>query len=383
MRSRLVTVFGGTGFIGRHLVRRLAARELRIRVVSRNWRVHGRVLQPMGDVGQIVGGPVDLSSEPALTQLLAGSDAVINLIGILYETRRQTFAEVHGELPGRIARAAVAAGVARMVQISAIGADPNARSAYARSKAQGEQAVRAALRAATILRPSIVVGPEDGFFNRFAAMARLLPALPLIGGGRTRFQPVWVGDVADAIVAALEREDARGETFELGGPKVYSFAELMRYMLQGGRAPAPAAAAVVRGRDAAGARDGAVAGAAADPRPGGAAEDRQRGRRPRPHARRSRHHADPDRARRARLPGPLSRPPGRARRALRRRAQRRSRKPAITTATAIRYQANGPKPRRETKPISQRTTTRADRKAATKPIAITARFSVLSAAQFL
>jgi NADH dehydrogenase len=119
-----------------------------------------------------------------------------------------------------------------MVPISAIGADPNARSAYARSKAQGEQAVRAALRAATILRPSIVVGPEDGFFNRFAAMARLLPALPLIGGGRTRFQPVWVGDVADAIVAALEREDARGETFELGGPKVYSFAELMRYMLK-------------------------------------------------------------------------------------------------------------------------------------------------------
>jgi uncharacterized protein YbjT (DUF2867 family) len=232
MHSGLITVFGGTGFIGRHLVRRLAARELRIRVVSRNWRVHGRVLQPMGDVGQIVGGPVDLSSEPALAQLLAGSDAVINLIGILHETRRQTFAEVHGELPGRIARAAVAAGITRMVQISAIGADPNARSAYARSKAQGEEAVRAALPTATILRPSIVVGPEDGFFNRFAAMARLLPALPLIGGGRTRFQPVWVGDVADAIVAGLEREDARGETYELGGPKVYSFAELMRYMLK-------------------------------------------------------------------------------------------------------------------------------------------------------
>ena len=231
MRSRLITIFGGTGFIGRHVVRRLAARDVRIRVVSRNWRVHGRVLQPMGDVGQIVGGPVDLSSEPAIAQLLAGSDAVINLIGILYETKRRTFTEVQGELPGRIARAAVAAGITRMVQVSAIGADPDSRSAYARSKAQGEQAVRAALPTATILRPSIVVGPEDGFFNRFAAMARLLPALPLIGGGRTRFQPVWVGDVADAIVAALEREDARGETFELGGPKVYSFAELMRYML--------------------------------------------------------------------------------------------------------------------------------------------------------
>ena len=232
MRSRVITIVGGTGFIGRHVVRRLAARDVRIRVVSRNWRVHGRVLQPMGDVGQIVGGPVDLSSEPAIAQLLAGSDAVINLIGILYETKRRTFTEVQGELPGRIARAAVAAGITRMVQVSAIGADPDSRSAYARSKAQGEQAVRAALPTAAILRPSIVVGPEDGFFNRFAAMARLLPALPLIGGGRTRFQPVWVGDVADAIVAALERKDARGETFELGGPKVYSFAELMRYMLK-------------------------------------------------------------------------------------------------------------------------------------------------------
>jgi uncharacterized protein YbjT (DUF2867 family) len=232
MRSRLITIFGGTGFIGRHVVRRLAGRGVRIRVVSRNWRVHGRDLQPMGNVGQIVGGPADLTDEAALAALLAGSEAVINLIGILYETRRQTFAEVQGELPGRIARAAVAAGIARMVQISAIGADPDSKSAYARSKAQGEAAARAALPAAVIMRPSIVVGPEDGFFNRFAAMARLLPALPLIGGGETRFQPVFVGDVADAIVAALEREDALGQTYELGGPKVYSFAELMRYMLK-------------------------------------------------------------------------------------------------------------------------------------------------------
>ena len=232
MRGRLITIFGGTGFIGRHVVRRLAARGARIRAISRNWRVHGRDLQPMGNVGQIVGGPVDLKSEPALTDVLAGSHAVINLIGILYETKRQKFAEVQGELPGRIARAAAAAGVGRMVQISAIGADPNSASAYARSKAQGEAAARAAFADAAIMRPSIVVGPEDGFFNRFAAMARLLPALPLIGGGETRFQPVWVGDVASAVVAALERDDARGETFELGGPKVYSFAELMRYMLQ-------------------------------------------------------------------------------------------------------------------------------------------------------
>jgi NADH dehydrogenase len=232
MRDRVVTVFGGTGFIGRHVVRRLAARGDRIRVISRNWRVRGCDLQPMGNVGQIVGGPVDLRSEPALTEVLAGSHAVINLIGILYETKRQKFEEIQGELPGRIGRAAAAAGVRRIVQISAIGADPTSKSAYARSKAQGEEAVRAAFAGAAIIRPSIVVGPEDGFFNRFAAMARLLPALPLIGGGETRFQPVWVGDVASAIVEALERDDARGETFELGGPKVYSFEELLRYMLQ-------------------------------------------------------------------------------------------------------------------------------------------------------
>lgn len=232
MRNRLITIFGGTGFIGRHVVRRLAMRHARIRVVSRNWAVHGCALQPMGAVGQIVGGPLDLSSEDALREAFANNYAVINLIGILHETRRQTFAEVQAALPGRIARAARAAGVSRLVQISAIGADPASASAYARSKAEGEQAARAAFPEVVILRPSIVVGPEDGFFNRFASMARLLPALPLIGGGHTRFQPVCVGDVATAIVAALERDDARGQTYELGGPEVYSFAELMRYMLQ-------------------------------------------------------------------------------------------------------------------------------------------------------
>lgn len=230
MRNRLITIFGGTGFIGRHLVRRLAERGARLRVIARN-PSRGRHLQPMGGVGQIVVERADLRSEEGLGPALARAGAVVNLIGILHESGRATFEEVQGELPGRIARAAKAAGATRMVQISAIGADLDSKSAYARSKAKGEAQARAAMPGATIVRPSIVIGPEDGFFNRFASMARFMPALPLIGGGKTRFQPVYVGDVAEAIVAALTRDDTPGNTYELGGPKVYSFEELMRYML--------------------------------------------------------------------------------------------------------------------------------------------------------
>lgn len=230
MHNQLITVFGGTGFIGRHLVRRLAAHGARLLVTSRNPSAGGH-LQPMGRVGQIVVERVDLASEQALARALAGASGVVNLIGILHETRRQRFEEVQGALPGRIAKVAADAGIERMVQLSAIGADPDSPSVYARSKAEGERRVREALPSATIVRPSIIIGPEDSFFNRFAEMARWLPALPLIGGGKTRFQPVYVGDVADAIVAGLLRPDTAGQTYELGGPQVYTFAELMRYML--------------------------------------------------------------------------------------------------------------------------------------------------------
>jgi uncharacterized protein YbjT (DUF2867 family) len=232
MRNRLFTIFGGTGFIGRYVVERLADRGARILVISRSPRSHGRHLQPLGSVDQIVVQSADLSSETALRRAVAGAAGVINLIGILYESGRQQFAEVQGALAGRIAAAAQAEGVARLVQISAIGADPGSASAYARSKAEGERRVHEAFPGATILRPSIVIGPEDSFFNRFAGLARVLPALPLIGGGATRFQPVYVGDVAQAVVAALERDDAPGQIYELGGPRIYTFAELMRYMLQ-------------------------------------------------------------------------------------------------------------------------------------------------------
>lgn len=231
MNNRLITVFGGAGFVGRHLVRRLAAEGCRIRVVSRTPALCGH-LQPLGDVGQIVVQSVDLTSEEALTALLRGTTAVVNLIGCLHETSRQSFDTVHGELPGRIARAAAAAGVGRMVQVSAIGAAPDAGSAYARSKAKGEAAVRAAMDGATVIRPSIIIGPEDTFFNRFASLARISPVLPLIGGGKTKFQPIYVADVAAAITTALGRENTAGRTFEIGGPQVYSFEALMRYMLE-------------------------------------------------------------------------------------------------------------------------------------------------------
>jgi NADH dehydrogenase len=232
MRNRLFTIFGGTGFIGRYVVGRLADRGARIRVISRSPRTRGHHLRPLGRVDQIVVESADLGSEEALRRAVAGAAGVVNLIGILHETVRRTFAEVQGALPGRIAAAAAAEGVSRLVQISAIGADRASTSAYAQSKAEGERRVREAFPDATILRPSIVIGPEDDFFNRFAALARMLPALPLIGGGRTRFQPVYVGDVAQAVVAALVRDDCRGQTYELGGPQTYTFAELMRYMLK-------------------------------------------------------------------------------------------------------------------------------------------------------
>ncbi len=230
MREQVVTVFGGAGFIGRHLVRRLAARGATVRVATRSPETAGHLL-PMGEVGQIVLARF-AGDEAGLAGLVAGADAVVNLVGILFERRAGDFDRVHGELPGRIGAAARAAGVARLVHLSAIGADPASPAHYARSKAAGEAALRAAFPAAVVLRPSIVFGPEDGFFNRFAQMARIAPALPLVGGGRTRFQPVYVGDVAEAILAGLDRPELAGRTFELGGPRVYTFAELLAYVLR-------------------------------------------------------------------------------------------------------------------------------------------------------
>jgi NADH dehydrogenase len=189
-------------------------------------------LKPMGAVGQITPVVASLRHDASVAAAVAGADAVVNLVGILYQRGGQTFSAVHVEGAARAARAARTAGVKTFVQMSALGADPASPAEYARSKAAGEQAVRGIFPEAAIARPSIVFGPEDGFFNRFAAMARFLPALPLIGGGKTRFQPVYVGDVAEALLRLIEDPQNAGKTCELGGPRIYSFRELLELMLR-------------------------------------------------------------------------------------------------------------------------------------------------------
>lgn len=228
--ARRVTVFGGSGFIGRHLVRRLAARGDVVRVAVRD-PVAAAFLKPMGNVGQIVPMRVDIRDQAAVDEAVRGADAVVNLVGILAEGGRQRFDAIQGEGATRIAAAAKAAGVPRFVQVSAIGADAGSPSGYARSKAAGEAGVRRHYPDAPILRPSVVFGPEDDFFNRFARLAQFAPALPLVGGGTTRFQPVYVGDVAAAIEVALDSADASGRTFELGGPRVVDMREVLDYVL--------------------------------------------------------------------------------------------------------------------------------------------------------
>ena len=225
---KVATVFGGSGFIGRYVVQRLAGQDDVVRVAVSD-PAGARFLQTQGRVGQIVPLAASVEEDGAVARAVAGADLVVNLVGILAERKHGDFRRIHVEGAGRVARLAAAAGVERLVHVSALGADAESHSAYGRSKAEGEQAVRAAFPQATILRPSIVFGPEDAFFNRFASMAALLPVMPVIHG-ETRFQPVYVGDVADAVVAAAMREDAVGKTYELGGPRVASFRELLRFV---------------------------------------------------------------------------------------------------------------------------------------------------------
>jgi NADH dehydrogenase len=228
--AALITIYGGSGFIGRHVVRAIAKTGARMRVAVRRPEL-ALHLQPLGDVGQINAVQANVRFPDSLLAAADGADAVINLVGILFPTGKQTFKAVQDEGARHVAEAARAAGAKALVHVSAIGASPDAPSAYARTKAAGEAAVRDVYPGAVILRPSIVFGPEDDFFNRFAKLARIAPALPLIGGGKTRFQPVFAGDVAKAVIAGLTGKTEAGAPYELGGPEVLTLKEVMERVL--------------------------------------------------------------------------------------------------------------------------------------------------------
>lgn len=228
--SKIATVFGGSGFIGRYVVKRLAAAGYIVRVATRH-PDRALFLKPMGAVGQVVLLHVPITDDAAVARAVQGASVIINLVAILAEKRAGDFNRLHVESAGRIARLSAEAGVAHLVHLSAIGADARVASAYGVSKAHGEKAVRAAFPGATILRPSIVFGPEDQFFNRFANMAQMLPFMPVISGA-TKFQPVYVGDVADAVMKVIDRAGAAGATYELAGPQVVSFREILGWILK-------------------------------------------------------------------------------------------------------------------------------------------------------
>jgi uncharacterized protein YbjT (DUF2867 family) len=231
LNGKLVTVFGGSGFLGRHVVRALARRGYRVRVAVRRPDLAEHV-QPLGAVGQIMPVQANLRHRWSVDRAVQGADAVVNLVGILYEAGAQSFDAVQTFGPRAVAEAARAEGIDTVVHVSAIGADPESPSVYGRSKAMGEAGVFETAPDAVVFRPSIVFGPEDGFFNRFASMARMSPVLPLVGGGATRFQPVFVGDVAEAVAMAVDGQTARGTIYELGGPEIKTFKECLELMLQ-------------------------------------------------------------------------------------------------------------------------------------------------------
>lgn len=230
MTHQVATVFGGSGFLGHAVVRALALRGYQVRIPTRDLEKTQDMLM-MGEVGQIVPFMASTKSDASVADAVRGCAVVINLIGEIVDRSKSGFQLVHVETAARLARISRAEGVKHFVHISALGADTKARARYTRSKAIGEEAVRAFFPDAVILRPSIIFGPRDAFLNQFALYARYLPFMPLLGGGQTRFQPVYVGDVAAAIMAAMDRADARGHLYVIGGPKVYTFQELMVLLL--------------------------------------------------------------------------------------------------------------------------------------------------------
>jgi len=253
MSRRVITVFGGSGFIGRHVIQRLAKQGAQIRVATRDTQA-ANFLKPLGEIGQISPVPVNISDSASIARALNGADQAINLIGILSPWGSSTFEKIHVDTARAIAQAATQVGVKELIHVSALGASAQSASTYARSKAAGEEAVREAFEGAVIVRPSAIFGQEDGFFNMFASLARFSPIMPVFGcplipkfkffasdapldidfygNGGTRLQPVFVADVADAIVKILETGASTGKTYELGGPKVYSFKAMMEMVLK-------------------------------------------------------------------------------------------------------------------------------------------------------
>ncbi|MDF2368774.1 complex I NDUFA9 subunit family protein [Sneathiella sp.] len=231
MSGHLITIFGGSGFIGRHLVGRLAAKGYQIRLAARDPEVAAQ-LMTQGVVGQVVGFKTNVRNQQSVDRAVAGADIVINLVGVLYEKGAQNFGRLHVDAAERIAVAAKAAGVKQLIHMSALGAHKDHEAAYARSKAVGEELAATEFPGATILRPSVVFGLDDDFFNRFASILSLAPAFPLADGGKMKMQPVWVEDLADAIVRIIETPSQQGKIWELTGPDVYSFKELLEKVLE-------------------------------------------------------------------------------------------------------------------------------------------------------
>lgn len=228
---RTITIFGGSGFVGRYLVQKFADKGDLIRVAVRN-PIAAQFLKPLGDVGQITPVQASILSSKDIIKAIQGADVVVNLVGILFEKGQQTFEAIHVEGARLVAEKAKELEIPTFLHMSALGAHKESRSRYASTKARGEEAVRAHFPEVTLFRPSVIFGPEDAFLNRFAKMARLSPFLPLIGGGKTRFQPMYVGDVAEGFIKAAFDREMCGKTYELGGPSVYTFKELMNYLLK-------------------------------------------------------------------------------------------------------------------------------------------------------
>ena len=231
MKQKIATIFGASGFIGRHLIRRLTKKDFRIVAATRSPYLHG-YLKPLGNPGQIDLEKVNLFDKERLRTLIKNSDVVINLVGILYETKKQKFEDIHVKFPDLLSKLCSKLNIEKLVHISALGINERVSSQYMQSKLKGEKNILNNFNRSVILRPSIIFGPEDKFFNQFASLAEFFPILPLIGGGLTYFQPIYVGDIAKSIVAVLEKEEINNNIYELGGPQTFTFKELMKILLK-------------------------------------------------------------------------------------------------------------------------------------------------------